>query len=126
MAQNDTSFETAIYLVSLDLALDALQALRNGESQTPQRIHYLAFGETGFSAKYIDETGEFQTASEGDRFGYDDHPVVFTTLMPQSGLASINLYNATYGDRNMTCVILVNGEESVVVTGIKQVVCELE
>lgn len=129
MAQNDVNVETASYSVSLDLAADALGALRAGESETPRRIHYWAFGETGFSLDYIDETGEFQIADPGDftgRFGFDQQPVVFSALIPESERAAVRLYNPTEGNKELTCAIFVNGEEVILNSGTIDVVCETE
>lgn len=126
-ASEDTNVEFASYSINSDLFFDALEALKNN-SELPQRVHYYAFGLTGFEIRYTDSDGnivsdESENSSVG-RFGFDEHPVVRTAIIPTDGEAMIELFNLA-GQEDVTCFLLLNGEPVDEQTGGTGTKCEL-
>lgn len=122
-----SDFRRADYKIALDLFVDAQAALESGETTLPRRIHYYAVGETGFSIEYIDETGALvDVEASYDRVGFDEMPWVGTAIIPEGERAAVRLHNLTYPEKEVTCLILVNGVEVATVTGSETVTCEIE
>jgi hypothetical protein len=118
----------AEYIMAQDLMADAAAAMSEGAETVPRRVHYYAFGETGFSMEYLDQAGDrvnVETDSSFGRIGYPDMPALATAVIPVGQPALVRLYNPTDRNRELTCVILVDGVEAVVNSGVAPVTCEL-
>jgi hypothetical protein len=121
-------FARTDHFIAQELFLDALDAIEN-TSALPRRVHYLAYGSTGFRLKYMEGFAGWldagtDCASGICKIGIDEQPVVLTSIMLRGQRAAVTLYNATDPEAEIHCSILVNGVATMSESGTGEIACD--